>query len=63
MQSLSATDHPRPSVPFAVATGAILLFTTMDGIVKALPHGVPTIELVAMRFVFGIPLVLLAIWR
>lgn len=63
MQSISATDHARPAVPFAVATGAILLFTTMDGIVKALPHALPTIELVAMRFLFGIPLVLLAIWR
>jgi S-adenosylmethionine uptake transporter len=46
-----------------VATAAILLFTTMDAIVKALPHSVPTIELAAMRFVFGIPIVLLAMWR
>src|SRR6185295_13709351 len=30
---------------------------------KALPHDLPTIQVVAMRFVFGLPLVLLAIWR
>ncbi len=58
-----AADHVRPGVPFMVATGAIMLFTTMDAIVKSLPHGVPVIEVVAMRFLFGIPVVLLAIWR
>ncbi len=35
----------------------------MDAVVKALPLGLPTIELVAVRFLFGIPLVSLAIWR
>ncbi|MCC6717925.1 MAG: DMT family transporter [Acetobacteraceae bacterium] len=56
------TDHARPAVPFAVATGAILLFTTMDAVVKAMPASLPTIQVVAMRFVFGIPLVLAALW-
>ena len=63
MSPTYATDHARPMVPFAVATGAILLFTTMDGVVKALPLGLPIIEVVAMRYLFGIPLVLLAMWR
>lgn len=58
-----AADHARPAAPFMVATAAILLFTTMDAVVKALPHSVPTIEVVAMRFVFAIPVALLAIWR
>ena len=57
------TDHARPIVPFSVAIGAILLFTTMDGIVKALPHDLPVIEVAAMRYLFGIPLVLVAMWR
>jgi len=57
------TDHARPAVPFMVATGAIMVFTTTDAIVKAMPIGMPTIEVVAMRFIFGIPLVLLAVWR
>ncbi len=52
------TDHQRPAVPFAVATGAIFVFTTMDAVVKAMPEGLPTIQLVALRFLFGIPLVL-----
>ena len=30
---------------------------------KALPLGLPIIEVVAMRYLFGIPLVLLAMWR
>jgi S-adenosylmethionine uptake transporter len=63
MKAADATEHARPAIPFAVATAAILLFTTMDAIVKALPHSVSAIELVAMRFAFGIPLVLLAMWR
>jgi drug/metabolite transporter (DMT)-like permease len=63
MNAAYATDHARPTIPFIVATAAILLFTTMDAIVKAVPNCVPTIELVALRFVFGIPLVLLAKWR
>jgi S-adenosylmethionine uptake transporter len=57
------TDHARPAVPFMVASGAIMVFTTTDAIVKAMPFGLPTIEIVAMRFVFGIPVVLLAMWR
>ena len=56
------TDHARPAVPFAVATGAIMLFTTMDAVVKAMPAALPTIQVVAMRFVFGIPLVLAVLW-
>jgi drug/metabolite transporter (DMT)-like permease len=63
MRATDVTDHARPAMPFMVATAAILLFTTMDAIVKALPHSIPTIELVAMRYAFGIPLVLLAMWR
>jgi drug/metabolite transporter (DMT)-like permease len=63
MKAADATEHARPAVPFMVATAGILLFTTMDAIVKALPHSLPAIELVAMRFAFGIPLVLLAMWR
>ena len=55
-------DHVRPTVPFAVATLAIMVFTTMDAVVKALPAGLPTIQVVAMRFALGIPLVLLAVW-
>lgn len=55
------TDHARPAVPFAVATLAIMVFTTMDAVVKALPPGLPTMQVVAMRFVLGIPLVLLAL--
>jgi S-adenosylmethionine uptake transporter len=63
MSPIYATDHARPIVPFAVATAAILLFTTMDGVVKGLPLGLPVIEVVAMRYLFGIPLVFLAMWR
>jgi drug/metabolite transporter (DMT)-like permease len=63
MKATDTTDHARPAIPFMVATAGILLITTMDAIVKALPHYVPAIELVAMRFAFGIPLVLLAMWR
>jgi drug/metabolite transporter (DMT)-like permease len=63
MSPTHATDHARPIVPFSVATGAILLFTTMDAVVKALPHDLPLIEVVAMRYLFGIPLVLLAMGR
>jgi drug/metabolite transporter (DMT)-like permease len=63
MKATDATNHVRPVIPFMVATAAILLFTTMDAIVKALPQSIPAIELVATRFAFGIPLVLLAMWR
>jgi len=62
MQPVSATDHARPAVPFAAATGGILLFTTVDAIVKSLPHGVPVIEVVAMCFIFAIPVTLVAVW-
>ncbi|HEX3400132.1 MAG TPA: DMT family transporter [Acetobacteraceae bacterium] len=62
MQPVSTTDHARPAVPFAVATGGILLFTTVDAIVKSLPHGVPVIEVVAMCFIFAIPVALVAVW-
>ena len=63
MSPTQATDHARPIVPFAVATGAILLLTTMDALVKGLPRGLPIIEVVAMRYFFGVPLVLLAMWH
>jgi S-adenosylmethionine uptake transporter len=63
MMPAHAAEHARPTAPFMVATAAILLFTTMDAVVKALPHSVPTIEVVAMRFVFAIPVALLAIWH
>lgn len=55
------TDHARPVVPFLVATGAIMVFTTMDAVVKAVPAGLPVMQVAAMRFALGIPLVLLAI--
>ena len=55
------TDHATPAVPFLVATAAIMVFTTMDAVVKSLPTTIPTIQVVAMRFAFGIPLVLLAL--
>ncbi len=58
-----AADHTRPGVPFMVATGAILLFTTMDALVKSLPHAVPVIEVVTMRFIIAIPVALVAVWR
>jgi len=57
------TDHARPAVPFMVATGATMVFTTMDAVVKALPTTIPTVQVVAMRFAFGIPLVLIALWH
>ena len=57
------TDHARPAVPFLVATAAIMVFTTMDGVVKWLPTSIPTIQVVALRFAFGIPMVLLALWH
>jgi S-adenosylmethionine uptake transporter len=40
-----------------------MVFTTMDAVVKALPLGLPTIEVVALRFLFGIPLVMLVLWH
>lgn len=55
------TDHARPAIPFLVATAAIMVFTTMDGVVKSLPTAIPTIQIVAMRFAFGIPMVLAAL--
>ena len=57
------TDHARPAIPFMVATGAIMVFTTMDAVVKSLPTTIPTVQVVAMRFAFGIPLVLIALWH
>ncbi|HKX10930.1 MAG TPA: DMT family transporter [Stellaceae bacterium] len=63
MSPTHATDHARPIVPFAVATGAILLLTTMDAVVKAMPLGLPIVQIVAMRYLFGVPLALLAMWR
>ena len=63
MQPVSSTDYARPAVPFAAATGGILVFTTVDAIVKALPHGVPVTEVVAMCFLFAIPVALVAVWR
>lgn len=56
------TDHQRPAVPFAVATVGIFVFTTMDAVVKAMPAELPTVQVVALRFLFGIPLVLAAIF-
>lgn len=49
MQPVSATDHARPAVPFAAASGGILVFTSVDAIVKALPHGVPVFEVASAR--------------
>jgi drug/metabolite transporter (DMT)-like permease len=61
--SPTSADHARPIVPFAVATAAILVFTTMDGFVKGLPRSLPVIEVVALRYLFGVPLALLAMWH
>ena len=58
---MPATDHARPLIPFLVATAAIIVFTTMDAVVKAVPATLPTIQVVAMRFALGIPLVLAAL--
>jgi S-adenosylmethionine uptake transporter len=63
LQRHQPADHARPGVPFMVATGATMLFTTMDAVVKGLPSDLPTMQVVAMRFLFGIPLVLAAVWR
>ncbi len=63
MMPTFAAEQARPGAPFIVATGAIMLFTTMDAVVKSLPHGVPAIEVVAMCFVFAIPVALAAVWR
>src|ERR1700729_1718639 len=63
MQPVSSTDHARPAVPFAAATGGVLVFTTVDAIVKALPQGVPVTEIVAMCFLFAIPVALAAVWH
>ena len=38
-----------------------MVFTTMDALVKALPPGMPVMQVAALRFAFGIPLVLLAL--
>lgn len=63
MSPHSPADHARPIVPFLVATAAIMVFTTMDAVVKSLPHSLPLMQVVALRFLFGIPLVLLALAR
>jgi drug/metabolite transporter (DMT)-like permease len=62
MRPPSTTDHARPAVPFAAAAGGILLFTTVDAIVKSLPRGVPLTEIVALCFLFAIPVALIALW-
>ena len=59
---MQVSDHARPAVPFLAATIAIIVFTTMDAVVKAVPTSLPTIQVVAMRFAFGIPLVLATLW-
>jgi drug/metabolite transporter (DMT)-like permease len=56
------TDHARPTLPFLAAAGAMVVFTTMDAVVKAMPPGLPTIQVVLLRFAFGIPMVLAALW-
>jgi S-adenosylmethionine uptake transporter len=56
------TDHARPTIPFLAASAAMIVFTTMDGVVKAMPAGLPTIQVVLLRFAFGIPMVLAALW-
>lgn len=61
---MSATALPRtPLAPLLVAAGAILLFTIMDGTIKGLPAGIGTLQIVALRFCFGVPPALLMLWR
>ena len=38
----------------------MIVFTTLDGLVKSLPIDIPTIQIVALRFAFGIPIILVA---
>lgn len=61
---MSATTLTRtPLTPLLVAAGAILLFTIMDGTIKALPTALGTMQIVALRFCFGVPPALLMLWR
>lgn len=55
----------RPSLllPLLVAAGAILLFTMMDATIKALPAHLAVMQIVALRFCFGIPPAALMVWR
>jgi drug/metabolite transporter (DMT)-like permease len=54
-----AAPAPRAAAPLLVAAGAILLFTIMDGAIKALPAHLSTMQIVALRFSFGVPPALL----
>lgn len=49
--------------PLAAAALAVLLFTGMDATVKALPAHLPTLQIVALRFCFGVPPAALMLWR
>lgn len=53
----------RRSAPLAVAAFAVLMFTGMDGTVKALPAGLSVLQIVALRFAFGVPPAALMLWR
>ena len=52
-----------PGRALAVAAFAILMFTAMDGTIKALPAGLSTLQIVALRFAFGVPPAALMAWR
>ena len=49
--------------PFAVAALAVLMFTGMDAVVKAMPTHLSTLQIVALRFSFGIVPATLMLWR
>lgn len=53
---------PSLALPLSVAAFAVLIFTGMDALVKALPRDLPTMQIVAMRFAFGLPPALLMAW-
>lgn len=49
--------------PLAVAALAVLMFTGMDAVVKAMPAHLSTLQIVALRFSFGIVPATLMLWR
>lgn len=56
------TQTPSITVPLLVAAAAVLVFTGMDALVKGLPGELPVMQIVAMRFAFGLPPALLVGW-
>jgi S-adenosylmethionine uptake transporter len=64
---MSAPAAPaRPSAllaPLAVAASAVLMYTAMDAMVKALPAHLSALQIVALRFSFGCVPAGLILWR